>query len=46
MADCVPKCVYKGVVASDVRKLVLRDVMITGYEGERLETRNVEVNEE
>jgi len=46
MADCVPKCVYKGIVASDVRKMVLKDVMITGYEGERIETKNVELIEE
>lgn len=46
MADCVPRCVYKGIVASDVRKMVLKDVMITGYEGERIETKNVELIEE
>lgn len=46
MADCVPQCVYKGIVASDVKKMILKDVLITGYEGERLETRNVAVVEE
>lgn len=46
MADCVPKCTRKGIVASDVRKMVLRDVMITGCEGQRVETRNVELIEE
>ena len=46
MADCVPKCVYKGIVASDVRKMVLKDVMITGYEGERIEAQRTEIIEE
>lgn len=46
MADCVPKCVYKGIVASDVEKMVLKDVLITGYEGERIETKNVDLTEE
>lgn len=46
MADCVPECVYKGIVTSDVHKMVLRDVMITGYEGERIEAQRTEVVEE
>ncbi|MBQ7845097.1 MAG: glycoside hydrolase family 28 protein [Clostridia bacterium] len=46
MADCVPKCVCKGIVASDVEKMTLKNVQITGYEGERIEARNVKIAEE
>ena len=46
MADCVPKCVRKGIVASDVESMTLKNVQITGYEGERIEARNVEITEE
>lgn len=46
MADCVPKCVRKGIVAENVRKVILRDVMITGCDGDTVETRNAELVEE
>ena len=46
MADCVPKCVRKGVVARNVAHLQMKDVLITGYEGERVECERVDCFEE
>lgn len=46
MADCVPKLTRTGLVARNVRKIVLRDVMITGCEGETIQTDGGELVEE
>ena len=46
MADCVPRCVRKGVVARNVAHLQMKDVLITGYEGERVECERVDCFEE
>jgi len=46
MADCVPKISRAGVVASDVANMVLKNVTITGYEGERLQLTRVSLTEE
>lgn len=46
MADCVPHITRAGVVASDVAKMILKNVIITGYEGERLQLTRVSLTEE
>ena len=46
MADCVPRITRTGVVASDVANMTLRNVTITGCEGERLQLKRVNLTEE
>ena len=46
MADCVPRISRAGVVASDVANMILKNVTITGYEGERLQLTRVSLTEE
>ena len=46
MALHVEECCRRGIIARYVRKLTLTDVHLSGYEGEPLETAEVEEIEE